>query len=537
MSKEIISQSINAQKLTPKWQGKEDAIFKEFQNKASNKEAMKNPIYAKVIIKAFCKKWQDNMMEFGRNLLQVQNKKMKIEIKKKEIWEENNNKMNRSDDSMRNYENRVDKYNNKIIKHDNNMRIDDKRVDEYYNKRCRPDSARIHAEAYYNNRNRFDSLRKDENRVNECYNTKNRYDATRIDEKRVEEYYNHRNRPYDSMRNDENRVEYYNKGNRHNSTRNNEKRVEEYYIKRGPDRMKKDEQRVEGYYNKNRNKSMRLDEKRVEGYYNNRSIRKDEQRMEYYNNKNRDSMARKDEKRVEELNNKRYRPESKIIDKRVENNNNNNNTNNNNIRIKEKRRYMMKYMYPNESDSYNTLNNINIGEKTPELLEKLPKRAGISDKHNPDIIHLNMSPINQIGPICSNSLRTATSPLIIPSQLQHNTSLNIHTETQINLPPTLKLDNYGGEQGKIIYGGEQGNIISMEKEILAQFEDECICPITQIVMLDTVIAADGRSYERAAITKWLTEHDTSPCTGLVLDHIFLIPNIQLKNIIHTIKIK
>ena len=90
------------------------------------------------------------------------------------------------------------------------MRIDDKRVDEYYNKRCRPDSTRIYAEAYHNNRNRFFSLRKDENRVDKCYNTKNRYDTTRIDEKRVEEYYNHRNRPYDSTRKDESRVEYYN---------------------------------------------------------------------------------------------------------------------------------------------------------------------------------------------------------------------------------------------------------------------------------------------------------------------------------------
>ena len=62
---------------------------------------MKNTRYPKVILKAFGKKRQNNIMDFGDDYLQVQldkKKKMKIEIKKKEIWEENNNKMNRSDD-------------------------------------------------------------------------------------------------------------------------------------------------------------------------------------------------------------------------------------------------------------------------------------------------------------------------------------------------------------------------------------------------------------------------------------------------------
>ena len=38
------------------------------------------------------------------------------------------------------------------------------------------------------------------------------------------------------------------------------------------------------------------------------------------------------------------------------------------------------------------------------------------------------------------------------------------------------------------------------------------------------MAADGHTYERLAITEWLTHHDTSPITNLALDHTNLTPN-------------
>ncbi|CAM6044565.1 unnamed protein product [Sphagnum compactum] len=45
---------------------------------------------------------------------------------------------------------------------------------------------------------------------------------------------------------------------------------------------------------------------------------------------------------------------------------------------------------------------------------------------------------------------------------------------------------------------------------------EFIDCITQEVMQDPVITADGHSYERSAILRWLQTHDTSPITGEVL---------------------
>ena len=43
-----------------------------------------------------------------------------------------------------------------------------------------------------------------------------------------------------------------------------------------------------------------------------------------------------------------------------------------------------------------------------------------------------------------------------------------------------------------------------------------IDPIAHDVFVDPVTTSDGHSYSRAAITRWLADHDTSPVTGAVL---------------------
>ena len=54
---------------------------------------------------------------------------------------------------------------------------------------------------------------------------------------------------------------------------------------------------------------------------------------------------------------------------------------------------------------------------------------------------------------------------------------------------------------------------------------EIVCPITDEIMRDPVMAADGHTYERRAITEWFAHHDTSPITNLALDNKHLIlPN-------------
>jgi hypothetical protein len=55
-----------------------------------------------------------------------------------------------------------------------------------------------------------------------------------------------------------------------------------------------------------------------------------------------------------------------------------------------------------------------------------------------------------------------------------------------------------------------------------------ICPITEQIMVDPVICADGITYEKQAITLWLQTHDISPVMGQPLNHKMLIPNDQMK---------
>ena len=57
------------------------------------------------------------------------------------------------------------------------------------------------------------------------------------------------------------------------------------------------------------------------------------------------------------------------------------------------------------------------------------------------------------------------------------------------------------------------------------------CPITQEVMVNPMVTADGHSYECAEITRWLTSNNTAPATGDVLATRELTPNVALRKAI------
>ena len=59
------------------------------------------------------------------------------------------------------------------------------------------------------------------------------------------------------------------------------------------------------------------------------------------------------------------------------------------------------------------------------------------------------------------------------------------------------------------------------------------CSISQEVMEDPVVAADGFSYERSSIVGWLAGHSTSPLTNEELAHKMLTPNRNLRSNIQT----
>lgn len=53
----------------------------------------------------------------------------------------------------------------------------------------------------------------------------------------------------------------------------------------------------------------------------------------------------------------------------------------------------------------------------------------------------------------------------------------------------------------------------------------------QSILVDPVIAADGHTYERAAMVKRLQHCMTSPVTGDMLPHPLLVPNFAVKAMI------
>lgn len=67
----------------------------------------------------------------------------------------------------------------------------------------------------------------------------------------------------------------------------------------------------------------------------------------------------------------------------------------------------------------------------------------------------------------------------------------------------------------------------MAQNIPPEFE----CPIGMEIMKDPVLAADGRSYERAAILEWFQYSSLSPMTGEALSHENVIPNLNLRALI------
>jgi len=59
---------------------------------------------------------------------------------------------------------------------------------------------------------------------------------------------------------------------------------------------------------------------------------------------------------------------------------------------------------------------------------------------------------------------------------------------------------------------------------------EFLCPITQSLPVDPVMAEDGKIYERSAIKEWLKEQQRSPLTNEAMGT-KLLPALQVKNMI------
>ncbi|XP_020866537.1 U-box domain-containing protein 57 [Arabidopsis lyrata subsp. lyrata] len=81
---------------------------------------------------------------------------------------------------------------------------------------------------------------------------------------------------------------------------------------------------------------------------------------------------------------------------------------------------------------------------------------------------------------------------------------------------------------------ERDNALKTAQEIVDEQQPppSFFCPITQEVMQDPHMAADGFTYELEAIKNWInTGHQTSPMTNLPLPHLNFVPNRALRSAI------
>ncbi|KFV76734.1 WD repeat, SAM and U-box domain-containing protein 1, partial [Struthio camelus australis] len=99
--------------------------------------------------------------------------------------------------------------------------------------------------------------------------------------------------------------------------------------------------------------------------------------------------------------------------------------------------------------------------------------------------------------------------------------------TKESLMNELKIESLG-LRSKVLRKIEELRM-KMEKPVSVAIPDEFLCPITRELMKEPVIAADGYSYEKAAMENWLTtKRRSSPMTNLPLPSLLLTPNRTLK---------
>ena len=83
-------------------------------------------------------------------------------------------------------------------------------------------------------------------------------------------------------------------------------------------------------------------------------------------------------------------------------------------------------------------------------------------------------------------------------------------------------------------GNEIYNILDVvAREHVWSASEFWLCPLSKKTLQDAVVAADGHSYEREHIERYMAGKFVvlSPVTGMQLPHLLLTPNVALKSAI------
>jgi hypothetical protein len=127
---------------------------------------------------------------------------------------------------------------------------------------------------------------------------------------------------------------------------------------------------------------------------------------------------------------------------------------------------------------------------------------------------------------CSVGMLSACTPDLFRYRCFEMHSACLRAETALSLP------NWSRVTSKKFFSQKDFSIrmSSSADTFIQESSEEFICPITQMLPVDPVIAEDGHIYEREAITAWLKTKHTSPYTNNAMGT-YLIPAVQIKNMI------
>ena len=115
--------------------------------------------------------------------------------------------------------------------------------------------------------------------------------------------------------------------------------------------------------------------------------------------------------------------------------------------------------------------------------------------------------------------------------------LSVREKDRVLTPENIRAVEQVAEYDDVIERLEQqkkdlkGRLMQGHQELL----EIMLCPITQEVMIDPVLAADNHTYERQDIELWLQNHSRSPMTNQELLHKNLQPNRLVKDLLEKLR--
>ena len=124
------------------------------------------------------------------------------------------------------------------------------------------------------------------------------------------------------------------------------------------------------------------------------------------------------------------------------------------------------------------------------------------------------------------AIATSQHPLAKMSSLQHDGDM-VTTKTAAGVAPAAVA----------VAPAVSPSAFTVSTPVDAKIPVEYLCRLSKQLMNDTVICADGETYEKTVIEEWIQEHTKmkkkliSPVTGEEMPHPFLTPNFSIKTLI------